>query len=85
MGALTVRQNIRFSAALRLPSNMSNREREQRVQSVIDELGLTACADTKVMSFVFIIFHILSFVFLCFPCDISFDVLMFVIGIEIYV
>ena len=48
MGTLTVRENLNFSAALRLPSSMSYRERKQRVEKVILELGLTACADTKV-------------------------------------
>ena len=48
MGTLTVRENLAFSAALRLPSNMSSKERKQRVEKVILELGLTACADTKV-------------------------------------
>eukprot|EP00731_Ephydatia_muelleri_P018504 Em0011g544a len=48
MGTLTVRENLNFSAALRLPSSMSYRERKQRVEKVILELGLTACADTKI-------------------------------------
>ena len=48
MGTLTVRENLTFSAALRLPSSMSYGERKQRVEKVILELGLTACADTKV-------------------------------------
>ena len=48
MGTLTVRENLNFSAALRLPSSMSYGERKQRVEKVILELGLTACADTKV-------------------------------------
>ncbi|KAL5486906.1 hypothetical protein EMCRGX_G019445 [Ephydatia muelleri] len=48
MGTLTVRENLNFSAALRLPSSMSYGERKQRVEKVILDLGLTACADTKV-------------------------------------
>ena len=48
MGTLTVRENLSFSASLRLPSNMTYKERKQRVEKVIQELGLTACADTKV-------------------------------------
>ena len=48
MGTLTVRENLTFSASLRLPSNMTYKERRQRVENVIEELGLTACADTKV-------------------------------------
>ena len=48
MGMLTVRENITFSAALRLPSSVSNREKTQRVSELIEDLGLTKCADTKV-------------------------------------
>ena len=48
MGTLTVRENFHFSAALRLPSNMTFKQRKERVESIIDELGLTKCADTKV-------------------------------------
>ncbi|XP_071829124.1 broad substrate specificity ATP-binding cassette transporter ABCG2-like isoform X2 [Apostichopus japonicus] len=48
MGTLTVRENLEFSAALRLPKNVSKAERKERVEDVINELGLTHCADTKV-------------------------------------
>ena len=48
MGTLTVRENFHFSASLRLPSHMSHKQRKERVEKVIDELGLTKCADTKV-------------------------------------
>lgn len=48
MGTLTVRENFEFSAALRLPSKLSRRERNERVDTVIQELGLGHCADTKV-------------------------------------
>lgn len=48
MGGLTVRENFQFSASLRLPSHISNQERKDRVENVVNELGLTACADTKV-------------------------------------
>ena len=48
MGMLTVRENIAFSAALRLPSSVSNKEKTQRVAELIEDLGLTKCADTKV-------------------------------------
>lgn len=44
--ALTVRENIRFAAELYLPSSVSAEEREERVTTVIEELGLTSCADT---------------------------------------
>ena len=48
MGTLTVRENFQFSAALRLPSSISKAEREERVNGVIEELGLSHCADSKV-------------------------------------
>jgi len=49
-GSLTVRENLFFSAALRLPSKMTQEERNDRVQSVIDDLRLNKCADRKVKS-----------------------------------
>ena len=48
MGTLTVRENLAFSAALRLPSSISSKEKAERVEDVISELGLKSCADTKV-------------------------------------
>ena len=48
MGTLTVRENLAFSAALRLPNNLSSQERRDKVDDVIRELGLTLCADSKV-------------------------------------
>ncbi|BFZ05517.1 hypothetical protein BsWGS_08556 [Bradybaena similaris] len=48
MGTLSIRENIQFSAALRLPSSVSRGERIERVNNVIKELGLDKCADTKV-------------------------------------
>ena len=48
MGTLTVRENLYFSAALRLPSSMTWKEKRIRVKKIIDELGLTSCANTKV-------------------------------------
>ena len=48
MGTLTVRENLQFSAALRLPSHMTRSQRKERVEKVIAELGLQACVDTKV-------------------------------------
>ncbi len=43
-----MRENLYFSAALRLSSKMSGTERSERVQSVIDDLRLNKCADRKV-------------------------------------
>ncbi|XP_072039145.1 broad substrate specificity ATP-binding cassette transporter ABCG2-like [Amphiura filiformis] len=48
MGTLSVRENLAFSAALRLPPSVTEKEREQRVEDVIQELGLQDCADSKV-------------------------------------
>ncbi|KAM6939774.1 broad substrate specificity ATP-binding cassette transporter ABCG2d [Xenentodon cancila] len=48
MGTLTVRENLRFSAALRLPSSVLQSEKEARVNHLIKELGLTKVADSKV-------------------------------------
>lgn len=49
MGTLTVRENLSFSAALRLPSCFSFKQRKEKVDSVIEELGLTDCQNTKVL------------------------------------
>ncbi|XP_009292498.3 broad substrate specificity ATP-binding cassette transporter ABCG2d isoform X1 [Danio rerio] len=48
MGTLTVRENLSFSAALRLSSHVSPREKEARVNHLISELGLNKVADSKV-------------------------------------
>jgi len=48
MGTLTIRENLMFSANLRLPSSMSQKDKRQRVKDTLQELGLTSCADTKV-------------------------------------
>ncbi|XP_076004157.1 broad substrate specificity ATP-binding cassette transporter ABCG2d [Genypterus blacodes] len=48
MGTLTVRENLCFSAALRLPSSVPQKEKERRVNHIIRELGLTKVADSKV-------------------------------------
>ena len=48
MGALSVSENLAFSASLRLPSHTTRQQRDQRVAKVIDELGLSSCANTKV-------------------------------------
>lgn len=48
MGTLTVRENLRFSAVLRLPSSISRKEKEEKVERVIQELGLSKVANSKV-------------------------------------
>lgn len=47
-GSLTVRENLHFSAALRLPSHMTRAQRKERVDRVIEELGLKSCSEQKV-------------------------------------
>ncbi|NXR72238.1 ABCG2 protein, partial [Pycnonotus jocosus] len=48
MGTLTVRENLNFSAALRLPKSVKEKEKNERVDQVIKELGLSKVADSKV-------------------------------------
>jgi len=48
MGTLTIRENFMFSANLRLPKNIGHKEKKQRVEDTIQELGLVKCADSKV-------------------------------------
>ncbi len=45
---LTVRQALRFAAELRFPDDLDRPLREQRVEEVIDELGLTQHASTRI-------------------------------------
>ncbi|CAF1529787.1 unnamed protein product [Rotaria magnacalcarata] len=44
---LTVRENLFFSANLRLPKTLSRREKIDRVLCVIADLGLESCANTR--------------------------------------
>ncbi|XP_063103326.1 broad substrate specificity ATP-binding cassette transporter ABCG2-like isoform X2 [Cavia porcellus] len=48
MGTLTVRENLRFSAAIRLPTTMTNHEKNEKINETIQELGLDKVADCKV-------------------------------------
>ncbi|NWW51943.1 ABCG2 protein, partial [Pedionomus torquatus] len=48
MGSLTVRENLKFSAALRLSKSVKEQERNERVNQIINELGLSKVADSKV-------------------------------------
>lgn len=49
MGTLSVRENLLFSANLRLnPQHHSSADKNNRVNEIIQDLGLTDCADTKV-------------------------------------
>jgi ABC-type multidrug transport system ATPase subunit/ABC-type multidrug transport system permease subunit len=45
---LTVRETLRYTARLRLPSSVSNAEKFRLVEDIIGELGLVKCADTIV-------------------------------------
>ena len=47
-GTLSVRENVYFSANLRLPTSISCKEKRQRVQEVIEKLGLIRVADTLI-------------------------------------
>jgi len=47
-GVLTVRENVMFSAQLRLSRKMSYDEKVRKVNKLINELGLDDCCDTKV-------------------------------------
>ncbi|CAN2388986.1 cholesterol efflux [Pristimantis euphronides] len=48
MGTLSVRENLQFSAALRLPRSLKQKEKDERINQIIKELGLTKVADSKV-------------------------------------
>jgi len=50
IGELTVRDMLMYTAQLRLPVSMSSDEKMQRVQEVIDRLGLGRCAGTVIGS-----------------------------------
>ncbi|CAF1382761.1 unnamed protein product [Rotaria sordida] len=45
---LTVRENLTFSANVRLPRNISSKDKTAIVDRVIKQLGLDKCADTRI-------------------------------------
>lgn len=47
-GTLTVKENIMFSAQLRLPRDMTYDEKKEIVEEVITDLGLQSCAHSRV-------------------------------------
>lgn len=51
MGTLTVRENLHFSASLRLPGELSKHERRERVEATLSDLGLFHVAESKVFHF----------------------------------
>ena len=57
MGTLTVRENLTFSAALRLSSEFTESDRKIRVEQIIKDLELSQCADTKVSCQVFYVLN----------------------------
>lgn len=53
MGTLTVRENLLFSANLRLnPQHYSSTDKNSKVDAIIQDLGLTDCANTKVQCYI---------------------------------
>ncbi|ESO09919.1 hypothetical protein HELRODRAFT_97247 [Helobdella robusta] len=48
MGTLTVRENLMFSANIRLPQSISHAQKADIVDGIIGQLGLTKCAQTKI-------------------------------------
>ncbi|XP_024059698.1 ATP-binding cassette sub-family G member 2-like isoform X2 [Terrapene carolina triunguis] len=60
MGTLTVRENFQFSAALRLPMSVKEREKKERIDQIIKELGLTKVADSKPRYSIFRLFDNLT-------------------------
>jgi len=49
-GTLTVKENVFMSALMRLPSDMTKDEKLEKVDEVIEELGISHVANTLVMS-----------------------------------
>ena len=47
-GNLTVKENLMFSANLRLTNNISSKQKKLIVDEVIEQLGLQKCANSKV-------------------------------------
>lgn len=48
MGTLTVRETIKYSALLRLPSNTTKHEINETIENTIAEMGLQECADNLI-------------------------------------
>ena len=45
---LTVKENIAFSAFIRMSADTTKVDREKRVDDVIEKMNLEECADTRV-------------------------------------
>ena len=48
VGVLTVREHLWFQAMLRMDNNLTDEERQERVDEVTKELGLNKCRDTVI-------------------------------------
>ncbi|XP_043917293.1 broad substrate specificity ATP-binding cassette transporter ABCG2 [Protopterus annectens] len=48
MGTLTVKENFQFSAALRLPKSIRQKQKNEKVEQLIRELGLSKVANSKI-------------------------------------
>eukprot|EP00002_Diphylleia_rotans_P001425 TRINITY_DN107_c0_g3_i3.p1 TRINITY_DN107_c0_g3~~TRINITY_DN107_c0_g3_i3.p1 ORF type:complete len:513 (-),score=96.95 TRINITY_DN107_c0_g3_i3:972-2510(-) len=48
MGSMSAREVMTFTADLLLPQDLSRAEKNQRVQSILNSLGLQTCADTPI-------------------------------------
>jgi len=67
MGTLTVRENLAFSANLRLSNSIYDQEaRKEKVEKVIEQLQLQACADTKVSSYFYLVIDLKFYLNFCF-------------------
>ncbi|ELT93480.1 hypothetical protein CAPTEDRAFT_111615, partial [Capitella teleta] len=47
-GTLTVRENLMFSANLRLPTSISREDKRKKINHLLVDLGLGSCADSLV-------------------------------------
>ena len=45
---LTIRETLTYAAKLRLPASVSDAEKQQKVEEIMKELGLSEVADTKI-------------------------------------
>ena len=57
VGTLTVRENLTFSALLRLPTSCTWREQKDKVNAMINDLKLRKVADSRVKNLPFIYKH----------------------------
>lgn len=66
MGTLSVRENLAFSANLRISNtSVTQQQRREKVSQVIQQLGLQDCADTKVNIYRFYTLEIVNLTYVC--------------------